>query len=469
MSVFFVILFLYFIVRVVNVLIGNSSSTPKSIRAPLKIFLILILGLSVAVSIMSLKLGEAGYSRLILLPITILYFPSLFATFSIRLGLVRTSYYLGKLARFRHYKDTLGGAVFYGWLASKKHEGESHAKHIAWLEKKLWRSRQQLGSGSIVMHVLLKQRTADDTEIYDLLKHLRYLNPNRLPGDIARYASRVMLAKDLATQDWKVILPTLEQWQPLGFNPLANWLSKYHRKHIEKKMTSDVWLDYLLAGAPRWKKYLPTLQQVTLPPSFEKETPTTLQDIVKAEWWADNQEEFDSQILDKQWKLLIDSEAFQSTTQPRLEALGCFDTKGAYAKILGSIEDQQAIRNTDLNFENTANYQIREQQLKRLQIIARSIASRQHDENPMAAPHELEEWLSVVQLLKQLGTDEHTQSQAYQIVQNPCWNWIVDLHNIRKENTLVYLMSKSLYPYANRYGEEKFTKILYGLYQGHFK
>jgi len=467
MSVFFLILFIYFIVHVSKIWNGNRA--PKSIRAPSKIFLIVILGLSVAVSIASLKLGEAGYSTLTLLPITILYFPSIFAKFSIRLGLVKTSYYLGKIALFRHHKDTLGGAVFYGWLASNKHEGEIHENHITWLEKKLWRAREQLESGAIVMHVLLKQEVADDTEIYNSLKHLRYINPNRLPGDIGRYASRVMLAKDLATNDWKVILPTLEQWGPLGFNPLVNWLSKHHRKYIEKKLTVDIWLDYLLAGAPSWGKHLPKLQQATLPPSLEKQTPATLEAIVQAEWWANNQEEFNYQVLDKQWKHLLDSEAFRSTTQERVKSLGCFDTEGTYQDILNSIDDQQSIRSTDLNFENTASYQIREGQLKRLQIIAKSISNRQHNESPMAAPHELEEWLSVAQLLKQLGTDDHTRSQAYHIVQNACWNWIADLYNTRNEKTLVYLMSKSLYPYAKSYGEEKFAKTLYGVFQGHFK
>ncbi len=480
MSVFFGILLIYLIIllvkaairitiRLVNALIGNSGSTQKPISTPLRIFLIVMLGFSVALTIMSLNIEDAGYSTLVLIPIAVFYFPSVFAKFSIHLGLVNVSYYLGKIALFRHHKDTLGGAIFFGWLASNNHSGEAHANHINWLEKKLWHSREPLGSGSIVMHVLLKQEIADDADIYNLLKHLRYINPNRLPGDIARYASRVMLAKDLATNDWKVIHPTLKQWAPLGYNPLVKWLSNHHCKHIEKKKTPYIWVDYILAGAPRWGTHLPKLQQVALPPSLKNKTHATLNAIVQAEWWADNQEEFNYQVLDRQWKLLLDSEAFHSTTQKRIESLGCFDTEGAYKDILNSIEDQQSIRDTDLNFENTANYQIREGQIKRLQIIARSINNRQHVENPMAAPHELEEWLSVAQLLKQLGTDEHTKSQAYHIIQEACWNWIVDLYKIREEKTLVYLISKSLYPYAKRYGEEKFAQMLYGIYQGHYE
>ncbi|MBV1921871.1 MAG: hypothetical protein KUG73_14430 [Pseudomonadales bacterium] len=480
MSVFFGILLFYLIIllvkaiiritiRLVNALIGNTGNTQKPISAPLRIFLIVILGFSAALTIISLNIEGMGYSTLVLIPIAVFYFPSVFAKLSIHLGLVNASYYLGKIALFRHHKDTLGGAIFFGWLASNKHVGETHANDITWLEKKLCSSKEPLGSGSIVMHILLKQEIADDAEIYNLLRHLRDINPNRLPGDIARYASRVMLAKDLASNDWKTIQPTLKQWIPLGYNPLAKWLSKHHRKYIEKKITPYIWIDYLLAGAPRWRENLPNLQQASLPPSLNKKTAATLSAIVQAEWWAENQEEFDYQLLDKKWKHLLDSEAFRSTTQKRIESLGCFDTEGTYKDILNSIEDQQSIRNADLNFENTANYQIREGQIKRLQIIARSINNRQHIESPMAAPHELEEWLSVAQLLKQLGTDEHTKSQAYHIIQEACWNWVVDLYKIREEKTLVYLISKSLYPYAKKYGEEKFAQMLYGLYQGHYE
>lgn len=432
---------------------GPSTANDPPSKWYLLIFLLAYFGSSVI-------LGLFGKLHPVITAITFIFFlfpiycfPSWYAQITIRLGWVKTSYWLGRMALAIHYRDPFSGGLFYGWKAAQHVPPEKRQDCINWLEKKVTSHKKTLRSGTMVMRVFLKSTTMGEAQLMENLRLLQGCNKQLIPGNISRYACRFMLARDLPTGDWQLIARTAAQWHGVTSNALASWLLEVHYNNsplTRRKARFTLFLKYLLAGMPSIAKYLPEHKDTTLPPSLSDKSreQISLADLKSAEWWLLNHQSDKVKTLNNEWKFFISAEQTALQWTERIQALGSFNSNEIFQKLVASVSDHISGRDGADVLENDVASSERDRNFQLLQIKINSVVQRLDQNNLMTGVQEFEDWLSIATLANKIGTDQMAQAQVFYMMRSPCWNWVVKLWN-GKDKPLGFLISSFLSPRAS--------------------
>ncbi|MET0356948.1 MAG: hypothetical protein ABW044_09225 [Cellvibrio sp.] len=454
---------------------GANGGPSTANDPPSKWYLVIFL---IAYFFSSVMLGIAGDLHpvvtaigLIFFLIPIYCFPSWYAQITIRLGWVKISYWLGRMALAIHYRDLFSGGLFYGWKAAQNLKPEQREDAIHWLEKKVSSRKKTLSSGTMVMRVFLKSITMSDAQLMENLRLLNGCNKQLIPGNISRYACRFMLARDLPTGDWQLIARTAAQWHGVTSNTLASWLLEVHYNNsplIRKKARFTLFLKYLLAGMPRIAKYLPEYKDSTLPPSVSDKSveQISLEDLKAAEWWSLNHKNDNLAVLNNYWKKFIATEKTTSQWTQRIQELGSFNSDEILQKLVKSVSDHVSGRGGSDVLENDLASSERDRNFQLLQIKISSVIQRVDQNNLMTGIQEFEEWLSIAALAKKIGTDQMAKSQVFYMMRSPCWNWVAKLWN-GKDKPLGFLICSFMSPdsHNDRDAYEFFNGIITNKYR----
>lgn len=430
---------------------GPSSANDPPSKWFLVIFLIAYFLSAVAASLTSDFHPVLAGLGFVLFLIPIYCFPSWYAQITIRLGWVKTSYYLGRMALAMHYRDPFSGGLFYGWRAVQHLKPEQKQHYVDWLETKVLSRKKTLRSGTMVMRVLLKSLALGDSQLMENLHLLQGCNKQLIPGNISRYACRFMLARDLPTGDWQLIARTATQWHGITFNPLAAWLLEIHYNNpLRKKAKLTIFFKYVLAGFPRIKKILPEYKANNLPPSLNNKDSgqVTLEDLKAAEWWMLNQKHNDFEHLNNFWKKFIIADTTKLLWMERIQTLGSFNNQEIYEKIVKSVADHISARGGSDALENDTASQERDRNFQLLNIKIRSVNQRVEQNKLMTGIQEFEEWLSIAAIARKIAVDKVGKSQVFYIMRSPCWNWVAKLWN-GNNKPLGFLICSFLSPDAH--------------------
>ena len=398
-------------------------------------------------------------------------FPSWYAQITIRLGWVKTSYWLGRMSLAMHYRDPFSGGLFYGWRAAQHLKAEKKPYYIEWLEKKVTARKKTLGSGTMVMRVFLKSLAISEAQLMENLRLLKGCNKQLVPGNISRYACRFMLARDLPAGDWQLIARTAAQWHGVTLNPLASWLLEVHYNNplrAQKKARLSIFLKYLCAGMPRIAKHLPEYKSHILPPSLDGKNSEeiTLDDLKSAEWWLLDHNNDDADALNNYWGKFIAANETKKQWAERIQTLGSFNSEEIYQKLIKSFDDHMSARGGADILKNDAASQERDRDFQLLQIKIRSVNQRVEQNNLMPGIQEFEEWLSIATLAEKISADEVSKSQVFYMMRSPCWNWVVKLWN-GKNKPLGFLISSFLSP--NAHNDKDAYEFFNGIITNRFK
>ncbi|HMY40302.1 MAG TPA: hypothetical protein PK011_13330, partial [Marinagarivorans sp.] len=206
----------------------HPPTAPKDVWVWLTLFPVVILAyLSVFV------LDQLSIPSLIALVVvfsiaSLILFPSLFAQASIYLGWVKVSYWLGRIAYNRHQKDLFAGALFFGWRAAHHAKGDKKSQGHEWLAQRLNNYRGTLGSGTMLVHAMMKAEPLAYKDLRAQFIWLQGINKNWLPENIARAAFRFILARACREEDFPEIRAQARYWQLVCKNRFAQWVDMYH-------------------------------------------------------------------------------------------------------------------------------------------------------------------------------------------------------------------------------------------------
>lgn len=437
--------------------------------------------ISIAVSLLYASVQrEVEWLRVVpwLILLFIVAFPSFIAQIFIRVGWVRASYYLGRIASFRHANDIPAGALFYGWLALQRRPEEEKPLLKSWLDKKVERNGYDFGTGRMVMYVLLNSEKVSDREVYDRLRVLKDASPQGVPSNLGAYVFKWMLASDLAGKNWEDIVTTCNQWRLVRFIPLASYIVAYHaRATNSEKIELGMFaypIVYLLAGRPSWVKDLPMPKVLTKGNNDSDSNSTgnelidvSQEQVITAEWQAYINSSDEQVKLDAGWKVLFEDESFKKKWLERVSELSNFNQEKILATLEESISDFLSVRG-GVNIESDAVYEEIEHGLSRIRILMNAVEKRRVQRALLNGNYEFKEWLRIHTLIRSLSQYDQIDTQVYYLVRDISWNWVADLYNIKKEKGLAFLISKSLRPLVVKHGDNELAKILYGVYSNEF-
>lgn len=397
----------------------------------------------------------------------ILCFPSWVAQLSIRLGLVKTSYYLGGHAQAIHTRDPYSGALFYGWRALQRVTPEKREQLREWLQTRLSNRKSVLRSGTMVVQVLLKHGHISDEQLMEQLRLLHGCNKRLIPGNISRYCLRFMLARDLPTGDWRLIRATTVQWLDAGFNPLASWLHEFHwNRNRAHKIGTRLYLfyKYLLAGMPKIARHLPPGEIYDIDEATQPQA-TSLQDLKLAEWAALKSGRPINNA--QQWKACIQDQ--QDHWQARLQALGSYNPEEGLKKIAQSVQDLMAHRNSDEALESEQVSEERDRDFRLLRIKIDAINHRLYSQQLMTGAQELEEWFAITHLAQKLAIDAASESQVFYMLRSCCWNWVARLWNDANAKPLAFLICSYMSNLAYNASDNEALGIFSGIVADRYK
>lgn len=399
-----------------------------------------------ALSLVLLSSGSP-YAHLALIPFPVIAFPSWMARPAIRLGLVRTSYWLGFMAGAVHHRDRLGGALFYGWRALLRSRPERREKALPWLEHRLTGWRRQLRAGAMVMQVLLKYPRLDDTRLMAMLRVLDGCDMRQLPGDIRRYVCRFMLARAIPSGDWALIAATARQWQEHGWNPVAAWLLELHRSHGEDYPRTRRYLHlplrYLSAGCPGWRRYLPRVLAAAAVPGLDGRGPEQVDRaaLLRAEWFFHQRPELNALVLNPYWAHQLDDPQALRFWEARISALGAYDPNEVIEQIRATVQRLTSERDGAAALESDQVEAQRNRDFRLLRVKLQAVNQRVDNERLMHGGQELEEWLSIALLARALSAEPGGRAQVFFAMRQTCWNWVAELWNGGTHRPLAYLIS----------------------------
>lgn len=415
-----------------------------------------------------------AYGILACIPGVIICVPSLLGQFSIRLGMVKTSFYLGQLAIGIHRRDSFGGALFYGWKALKYADPSKSAISHRWLSEKLMLYKGELKTGGMVVQIFLKENDVDEQKMLSLFENLDFANQALIPGNISRYAFRWCLARELKNGDWEKIGSLAFQWYGAAWNPLAAWIVR--ESWVRESKSYSKWnpgrlLYYACAGFPRWKKFLPPSTGGNAPPSLRDSTIAAAEriSIIEGEWWYRNSHKSRDERITKYWEYQLKILGANEYWPQRCATLGAFDNQAVIESLEDSVKKIITLDDAESDMMDTERQEARDKAFKLLNIKVNAINQRVESKTLMSDARELEEWYAIVAIVGPLLKDSWAKSQAFYILRDVCWQWVADLWNGKNSKASAYIISGFLSPLAAAMGDEDSRKVFSGIINNEFK
>lgn len=396
------------------------------------------------------------YAQLLLLFGATVMQPALLAHLSMRMGWVRMSYYLGRVAIVANRHSLLGGGLFYGWRALQKHRDNPGVYEAgrAFLQKRLDRNGRLIDSGGLLMQIVMMHDQLDEERFYRRLLLLGRLDLACATPGLVRYGFRLLAAHALGRGDWERLLAVTPQWRV----PLAGYLSHTYRRMKQGKIPSpvDLFLYWLWSGRPRWSAQLPAVAPAT---AIIMDSSLSGLSLRQQSWLLAGKAL--PEEMKQAWRVALTQEP---VWRERAAQLGCRNIDAALDNLGQSVGNYLDGAVAHAKGVAVAEADI-DMQFQKLHFKARAIESRRAQGQLLAGNLECEEFLSLLDLFEQLAGDAARQYQAYCIFENVVWNWIAALWNDKKEKWLVYFMCGCLYGYAKSVDSESavvYDQILRG-------
>jgi hypothetical protein len=391
-----------------------------------------------------------------------------FAQIAVYFGRVKMSYYLGRIAYLLHREDVFAGALYYGWRALKRVKPHDKAREERWLQQRLAAHTDTLGSGAMLMHALLKSEALNYKDLRAHFNFLQGLNKNWIPANLARRLFRIILANACTEGDFNEIRVQARYWQLVGSNPFAQWVDMYHWSLGVEKVPflmrlKIAWLN-LRVGNATFKNYLPQLKNSVVVPSSNSHSFAELKQI-EASLYAGLHT--NAAQLNEAWRHYLSTQAADEW-MPRIQVLSCFNGQAVYERLERSVQDVISLRSGEGDLESEAAMQQRENAFKLLQIKIAAMVNRTEHHKLMTGIQEYEEFLAIVRVAERLGKDEHTRAQAFFHMRSPCWNWIAEMWNNKKDRPLAYLAGNYLAPLAKQFGDTEAFDFFTGIVTNRF-
>lgn len=445
------------LILIIRAASGGSEKKAKPIPAesgssvmPLVVWMICFFSL-----LTTLADGE-WIMRLIIWPLIVLFmWPTSLARLTIRLGWVRTSYCLGRLALSANRRSHLAGALFYGWRALQRHPRDSQ-RYARGLEFLQWRVQHAkvFSGGVMLMQMLMNLGSLDEERRYARLRLMKYLDFETIPRALARHAFKLLAAHALARGDWAEIRASGDAWRRACYVPLAGLLVTHHQRGRGEKHYADIGLRYLYwlgSGRPKWLDQLPPVSPDTAEAAASPAAPT--RDALLAQAAARVQRGQPLAPLQADWMATLRSPDFAATWTSRAAALGCRDVENAVEAVRTSVRTCLAHGDTSV-LDNDAQAQALDIQFEKLRFLARAIIRRQEGRQLMTGSLEFEEFLNFHELLSAFVGSQTVRYQAYAIAEHAVWNWMADLWNLRRERGLPFFMCGAMVVPASEFGSE---------------
>lgn len=402
-------------------------------------------------------------SLIVMLVASVILFPSLFAQASIYLGWVKVSYWLGRIAYNRHQKDLFAGALFFGWRAAHHAKGDKKSQGHEWLAHRLNNYRGTLGSGTMLVHAMMKAEPLAYKDLRAQFIWLQGINKNWLPENIARAAFRFILARACREEDFPEIRAQARYWQLVCKNRFAQWVDMYHwslgadviPRMLKLKIT---WL-YFWVGNGQLRNFLPHL--------FKQSTaPTTslmnLAQLKEAELNLFQSGAKNSQWINDAWRS-YSAGPMADEWLPRIKALGSFNENEVLSRLQQSVLDLISLRSGEGDLDSEAAMAERDNGFKLLQIKIAAMVNRSEQNKMMTGIQEYEEFLALLRVAERLGKDDHSRAQVFFQMRSPVWNWMVELWNNTKNRPLAFLAGNYMAPLAREFGDTDAYEFFSGI------
>lgn len=448
---------LWIIILIARSVSSGSEQKGKPIPAESGLSVMALVVWMVCFILLLPTLAEGDWTlRLVIWPLVILFLlPSQVARLTIRLGLVRTSYCLGRLALYANRRSQLAGALFYGWRALQRHPRDSrrYARGLDFLQWRLQRPKVFSG-GIMLMQLLMRMDDLDEERRYARLRLMKHLDFETIPRALARHAFDVLAAHALARGDWAEIRASGDTWRRACYVPLAGLLVTHHKRARGEKRFADIGLRYLYwlgSGRPKWLDQLPPVPLDTAETAAAPAAPS--HDALLAQAAARVRHGQALAPLQADWLASLRSPGFAATWTSRAAALGCRDTTGAVEAVRASVRSCLAHGDTSV-LDDDAQAQALDLQFEKLRFLTRAITRRQESQQLMPGNLEFEEFLNFCELLHSFTGSQTVRYQAYAIAEHAVWNWMADLWNLRLERGLAYFMCGAMIVPASEFGSE---------------
>lgn len=388
---------------------------------------------------------------------SVFLWPSFYARISIYLGWVKVSYWLGRIAYSVHRQDLFAGALLYGWRALARAQARSRAHETnsarEWLEAKLAQYRGTLGSGTMLMHALIKYPDAAYADLRAHFHLLQGVNKNWLPKDVAHNAFRFILARCCTERDFSEIRAQARYWQLASVNRFAQWVDMYHWSLGASQIPFNLrvkiaWLDFWVGNRPL-KLYLPQLKpQVQL----DAGAAYGLEQLKLIELKAFAGLAPAPSALNNAWHIYLNG-PLADEWLPRIKALGSFNENEVASRLQQSVRDLISLRSGEGDLDSEAAMQERDKGFTLLHIKISAMVKRSEQGKMMTGIQEYEEFLALIKVAERLGKDDHSRAQVFFQLRSPVWNWMVELWNNTKNRPLAFLAGSYMAPLAQEFGD----------------
>lgn len=418
--------------------------------------------------IFSWKLSE---SAIFIYPVfaSIFLFPSILSRLTVRLGLVKISYFLGSISYFYFRRNVFAGALMRGLQATHhQRTDEAKRKSLRFLKSRYLRRRATTYSGEMVLVVIIDAlllKPHDKKYMAQQLKLLQGIGKTSIPKCVSVYASKLALAPALANDDQQEIHKLIYQWSTPATNYITEYLRRVHLVHFRGAgfftRLSCRYRQLFMVKKPLLVNFPKHLK------ASEKNNNNATDDKKPVEYLFSIQTMEEDRVQHYHDKMLSDNQ--QSHWKKRAQELGVWQADEAWDEITHSVRRCLSQKsNTSNTRDDLQNEQIDKLQ-KNLHYICQSVSRRLESNDLGYGVQNFMDWIKIRQILYELKVDSIAFDTAFTTNHNIIWNWVADLWNIKKERCLAHFIANVCAPVAKDCGQHDFYDTLHGIVQGQFK
>lgn len=403
------------------------------------------------------------------------------------LGMVKTSYFLGKLSLFSFRKDVYGAGIYCGMralMAGIKSKDPGSARKTdadrAWLLAKIPKV-QHFSGATAVSYVFIEDRALHSDTIRNQLLALRYCKKSNIPKEAFVFALN-WLAADLAERgDWEKIKYIHTHWARSILWSDGNFLRWVGDIALGKKpKPSHIWLKwrYFLSGNRSFSTLFSQLDSydsslnISSASEHQPEVTYSFQNgailLAKMDAIKDlpSSEDYYRHVADYWAQLLSDSSQHQFWTE-RAKQLGVTN----YLAVVDEIEKtvQNALQHGSISVsgsaERTAGHMLenarrksREEYFERLETLNETISYREKQD--IRAQVAWLEWIEFLTLYAYLARDESDRSLAYHQSSRAWSHCAVTLWNYHYERFISYCILGWLCEEAEHFNDAEMLRVM---------
>ena len=399
----------------------------------------------------------------------LLFFPSVISWFTVKLGMVKTSFYLGQLARVYFYRNYFAGGLLRGFQAVQKIKNEADKKQaLFWLRSRYLTRKRYLFSGEIVMFIIIDSLIKEPDNYENLARQLSLLNgiPKKsVPKGVSLLAIKYSLAETLPTNDWQKVCSISKQWDTPAYNRIAKYLLAFHTFHFEASTIKNKLKYYwcvLFIWRFMWRFSAIKAWAISNKSSNEDDivmgTSNDSAIPIESVWHAVLQKKcIDNALSDR-----LFSKENEIKWSERAKELGVWQFDGVWQGLLASsrvLEDSS--EETEHNaISSDQSYLEIEEHINALKYIERSIEKKIEPRLLGTGIEHSIDWIKILNILDYLEVDKAAKISAFSGCYITLWNWIAALWNDKSEYRLAHSIANECLPLARECGYEDFEVML---------